>query len=333
MQALAIAALAISNATGQVTSVDPFVGELFEGFETQHTQVGGSHPAGGAPCVLGDIFGGQATLCSLDAPFIISLNGGSNANCTINHRTGSYQGASLFRPFQINFLNDQQVFGGYFGSDNLSPGDSNFVTVEFLDRQGVSLGIVQEVLYVGCGQYTWFGWRAPGIASVRFHSVTNGMSTYMDDLFASPMEPLGELACVPTENSLEERAYCAARGSALVADNQLTLHASMLPADTFGFFLCSQATGNTPFPGGSEGILCLGGSIGRFNGLSQILFSGSARSYSLPVDLLSMPQPSGPVAVQAGETWYFQSWFRDFDSTPQMNSTSNFTSSLAIQFQ
>ena len=332
-QALFLAALTIGSAQAQITSMDPFVGELFEGFETQHTQAGGNHPPGGAPCVLGDIFGGQATLCSLEAPFIIALNGGTNATCSIGHRTGSFQCGSLFRDFQIDFASDQQVFGGYFGTDNYGPGDSNFVEIEFLDRNGLSLGIVQEVLYAGCGQYSWFGWRVPGLASVRFHSITPGMSTYMDDLFASPMDPLGELVCSPTENSLDERAYCAASGSALIANQQLTLHASMLPANTFGFFLCSQTAGSTPFPGGSEGILCLGGSIGRFNGLSQILFSGTARAYSLPVDLQSLPQPSGPVAAQAGETWYFQSWYRDFDSTPQMNPTSNFTSSLEIQFQ
>jgi len=331
--AAALIPITITATQAQGTSVEPFVAELFEGFETQHTQVGGPHPPVGAPCVLGELFGGQATLCSLESPFLISVNGGSQATCGLTHRTGSFQAGSLFRDFQIHFENDMEYFGGYFATDNLGVGDSNFVQIEFLDRLGISLGVVQEVLYDGCGQYKWFGWHVPGMASIKFDPITDDMTTYMDDLFASPMEPIGRLACSPNENSLEQRAYCAASGSTFALVNDLTLHASQLPTNTLGIFLCSQTPGFIALPGNSEGNLCLGGAIGRFNSLSQILFSGASGAYSLPLDLQALPQPNGPAAAQAGETWYFQSWFRDFDGTSQMNPTSNFTSSLKIQFQ
>ncbi|MDF1836589.1 MAG: hypothetical protein P1V35_01855 [Planctomycetota bacterium] len=327
-----IAALSLASPSlGQVTDVEPFVGEMFEGFETQHQQVGGGHPPGGAPFVVGGIFGGQGTLNSLASPFLISLNGGTNAACGMTHRTGSFHCGSLFRPFQVTFATDQLVFGGHFGSDSYVIGTSSVVEVEFFDRLGVSLGITQENMFLACGESRWFGWRVPGMASVEFRPVYVNASIYMDDLFASSVEPIGEVACLQTENSLEERGYCAATGSSAVAANDLTLTASMLPANTFGYFICSQAPGNIPFPGMSEGILCLGGAIGRFNDISEIRFSGTARSYSLALDLQALAQPLGDVAAQVGETWYFQSWYRDL-TVPLMNPTSNFTSSLAVQF-
>ena len=326
-----LSAITIVASFGQITSVNPFVGELFEGFETQHTQVGGGHPGGHAPFVVGGVFGGQSALSSLETPFLITINGGTSATCSINSRTGGFQCGSLFRPFEVTFATDQLVFGGHFGSDSFEFTQSNVVELEFFDRNGLSLGVIQEVLYVACGEYSWHGWRVPGMASVTFRPLDTGATTYMDDLFISSVDPIGEVACYGNENSLDERSYCSATGSAAVADNDFTLHASMLPANTFGYFLCSMGTGSITFPGLSEGILCLGGSIGRFNDISQIRNSGASRSYSLGVDLQSLAQPQGPVAAQVGQTWYFQSWYRDL-TLPQMSSTSNFTSSLEVQF-
>ena len=56
--------------------------------------------------------------------------------------------------------------------------------------------------------------------------------------------------------------------------------------------------------------------------------SGATGAFSLQLDLTSVPTPAGPVAVQPGETWYWQAWFRDNNPTP----TSNFTDGIAILF-
>jgi hypothetical protein len=59
--------------------------------------------------------------------------------------------------------------------------------------------------------------------------------------------------------------------------------------------------------------------------------TGSAAygAVSIPVDLTRVPQPSSFVAVQPGETWRFQLWFRDVNP----NVTSNFTNAVAVTFQ
>ena len=47
------------------------------------------------------------------------------------------------------------------------------------------------------------------------------------------------------------------------------------------------------------------------------------------MDLNALPQPSGFVSAQSGETWNFQCWFRDQNPTV----TSNFTQGYRITFQ
>ena len=110
----------------------------------------------------------------------------------------------------------------------------------------------------------------------------------------------------------------------------MTLEASSLPTSAFGFFLVSDTQGFTAMPGGSMGNLCLAGSIGRYVGPGEIQNSGAAGAISLAIDLTSVPQPTGPVAVVAGETWNFQAWTRD---SVGGQATSNFTDGLSIVFQ
>jgi hypothetical protein len=131
-------------------------------------------------------------------------------------------------------------------------------------------------------------------------------------------------------NSTGASGTMSGSGSASVASNDLVLEASNLPPNAFTFFLTSRSQGSVVMPGGSQGTLCLSGSIGRFVGPGQIQNSGSGGAVTLPIDLTRQPTPMGPVAVAAGETWYFQAWHRDAVSgTP----TSNFTDGLAVQFQ
>ena len=47
------------------------------------------------------------------------------------------------------------------------------------------------------------------------------------------------------------------------------------------------------------------------------------------LDLTSVPQPMGSVAVLGGETWNFQAWFRD---SSMGASTSNFSDGLEMTF-
>ena len=110
--------------------------------------------------------------------------------------------------------------------------------------------------------------------------------------------------------------------------NNLTLTAENLPQNQFGMFLCSEIKGFVPNPGSSQGNLCLAGSIGRYNRPGEIKNSGAEGTYSLVLDLTDTPQPTGSVSIMAGETWNFQTWFRDANP----GSTSNFTDGVSILF-
>ncbi len=86
----------------------------------------------------------------------------------------------------------------------------------------------------------------------------------------------------------------------------------------------SQGFSNPP---GSQGNLCLSGAIGRYR--TSVFDSGPAGAFALQLDLANTPTPGGPVAIQPGETWFFQAWFRDHNPTP----TSNFSDGISITFQ
>jgi hypothetical protein len=142
--------------------------------------------------------------------------------------------------------------------------------------------------------------------------------------------PIGAAYCGPAApNSTGQGAVLGALGSAVVAQNNLTLEATSLPSNSFGFFLTSATQGFVGNPGGSQGNLCLGGAIGRYVGPGQIKNSGSAGTFSLPLNLALTPTPSGFVSVFAGQTRNYQAWFRDAVSG---SATSNFTQGLAITF-
>lgn len=69
----------------------------------------------------------------------------------------------------------------------------------------------------------------------------------------------------------------------------------------------------------------MGGTIGRF--AQQVQSSGAAGSMAIAVDVTNLPAGLG--AIQPGETWNFQCWFRDANP----GATSNFTQGVAVDFQ
>lgn len=137
--------------------------------------------------------------------------------------------------------------------------------------------------------------------------------------------PLGLSYCGPAvPNSTGQPAELFVTGSG-VAGEPITLTASQLPMNEFGYFLVS-ATQGLAQPPGSSGNLCLAGNIGRFVGAGQVKNSGTDGDFFLVVDTNTLPL-TPPVAVQPGETWSFQGWFRDGAMD------SNFTDGAAVTFQ
>ena len=142
---------------------------------------------------------------------------------------------------------------------------------------------------------------------------------------------IGMTYCSPAVvNSTGAPGEIRASGSIDIATNAVSLTASSLPNNAFGFFLTSQTQGFVTNPGGSVGNLCLGGAIGRYVGPGQIQNTGGAGEISLVLDLTMVPQPTGFVAVQSGETWSFSAWHRDAMGGMAV---SNFTDGVEITFQ
>ncbi|MCB9908625.1 MAG: S8 family serine peptidase, partial [Planctomycetes bacterium] len=135
--------------------------------------------------------------------------------------------------------------------------------------------------------------------------------------------------CTPANpNSLSLSSTLTATGSDRVAVNSLTLHATNMPFNQFGYFITGASQGPAIVPPGSQGNFCLGGALGRYNLASQIFYTGASGNFDLTIDLNSMP--TTPVqAVLAGQTWQFQAWHRDQNPS----NTSNFTNGLSVLFQ
>ncbi|HPF14345.1 MAG TPA: S8 family serine peptidase, partial [Planctomycetota bacterium] len=139
----------------------------------------------------------------------------------------------------------------------------------------------------------------------------------------------GTAYCSPANlNSLGISSTLTASGSDRVAINNLTLSATNMPLNQFGYFVTGTAQGPAIVPPGSQGNFCLGGAFGRYNQASQIFYTGATGSFQLTIDVNSMP--TTPVqAVLAGQTWQFQAWHRDQNPF----NTSNFTNGLSVQFK
>ncbi len=134
--------------------------------------------------------------------------------------------------------------------------------------------------------------------------------------------PIGTNYCGPAiPNSTGLAGVMSAFGSPVTALNDVTITADQMTAD-FGYFLNSMTQGLFN-PANSNGFLCLGGAIGRYNqpGLVQ-----PGPSFSITLDLNATPTPTAFVAVLPGDTWNFQAWYRDTGSN-------NFTDGLEILFQ
>ena len=134
---------------------------------------------------------------------------------------------------------------------------------------------------------------------------------------------LGAAYCDSNPNSSGATAALTAVGSPSIAQNDVTFDVAALPTNQFGYLLMSDTQGFVPLFGGSQGNLCLGGQIVRFDG--DVLNSGATGSVSFSPDLTDLPQNT---VFSPGETWSFQYWTRDANPTP----TSNTSNGLEIQF-
>jgi len=210
---------------------------------------------------------------------------------------------------------------------------------------GAPIGTVQGAQPANTpnSSYIIGAWNPPGAIPEFFNGNIDDVQVYqgvlspaqVQQLYNNPGTSLGNnnpICCgycdfVP--NSTGQPGVIQANGTNTVAANNVQLSVIQLPLNAFGFFLTSRTQGHVPGAGGSQGTLCLGGSIGRYVGPGQIKNSGATGSFSLQLNLAQHPTPTGFVSVVAGDTWNFQAWYRDAVGGAAV---SNFTNGRTITF-
>jgi len=148
----------------------------------------------------------------------------------------------------------------------------------------------------------------------------------IDSAVSTPADnDLGTPYCNPAvANSSGFPAEIFINGSDVVLDNDITLSATGMPTNQFGYFIASQTQGFVAEPGCcSVGNLCVVGTIARFQ--AQVQSTGGSGEFSIEADISQMPTFPA-TAVMAGETWNFQTWYRD-------GGTSNFSDARSVLFQ
>lgn len=285
--------------------------------------------------------GGMQDLGMLPGDTDASARGVSDDGTVVVGVSVDRNSSSVSHPFRwtaAGGMEQLDLLGGSFGSANAISADGRVV----VGRAGLS-GSASGVTFVR--------WTADG-AVQEFGNLESieGLSASPNALSADGSVVVGRLwtnmsrnAAFRVQSSILGTTYCRpsvsnstgcggtvlAEGSPLIAAGSLELTATLLPQNSFGFFATSRLQGFTANAGGSQGNLCLGLNIGRFTGPGQVMNSGPDGRFTLTVDLNALPQPSGGVAAQPGQTWNFQAWHRDSNPT----SASNFTDAVSITFE
>lgn len=133
--------------------------------------------------------------------------------------------------------------------------------------------------------------------------------------------------CDGNPNSTGDRGFITLYGDRSTTSAK-TLTASALPLNSVGFFINGQGFANIANPGGSLGVLCVGGSIGRYS--ASAASSGSTGTITMPIDPTMLQTPTGPVPALVGQFWQFQLWHRDSVGGVAV---SNFTNACTLLFR
>ncbi|MCP3917546.1 MAG: hypothetical protein GY711_18535 [bacterium] len=258
-----------------------------------------------------DVDGGTTTLLSP----VFDLSGETNPSIAYWRWYSNSEGTNNDDVFRVDITDDG---GTWVNVETLGPNGPDVVggwirhSFRVLDVPGMSLTNQVQMRFVASDL---------GQGSI--------VEAAIDDLSIDEVicdTGLGTPYCDVVPNSLGLEGMLTASGSNAAADNDVTLEATDLPPNQFGYFLVSPIQGFIQNVPGSVGNLCLGNPVGRY--VQQIQNSGPAGAFSVQIDLTSTPM-TPPVAVMPGETWNFQGWYRDF----LVFQTSNFTNGYSILFQ
>jgi hypothetical protein len=176
--ALAMLAM-VGVAQAQLTPIDPFVGDLHDGFEV------GDHPNYACPpcfypCLPDGMFLGRATFCAEGASEHIT--GGWSFGCGISPHGGSRLEGNTGGISVITFDPVVGKFGGFWGTNNPQAPDAEFV---FTLGNGDQITLPAVEIPNNC-TWTWHGWEAAsGIKSIRIRGLSGFGHIMKDDMEAS----------------------------------------------------------------------------------------------------------------------------------------------------
>ncbi|QDV09984.1 hypothetical protein Poly30_55450 [Planctomycetes bacterium Poly30] len=141
---------------------------------------------------------------------------------------------------------------------------------------------------------------------------------------------LGTRICFGRDNSEQRPTRLTSYGSRRVVDADFHVRAMGMRQLVNGYLLVSDTTGFVPLAGGSMGDLCIAGPrVGRFS--QQVQVASPQGTIDMQVNLTALPQPTGPVVVTPGDTWYFQYWHRD--QRLGGGQTSTFSDAVGVTFE
>ena len=246
-----------------------------------------------------------------------------NRLSSTNGTPGAWWQLDLPRPFEISEV-------VLFNRDSYGERLSNF-RVSLEDASGEVFG---QNYFVGSGHVPNSGTAQllppAGTFATRVriafingvNNLGNGYLTLAEVQVYSPS--IGTTYCNPANNNVSggPATITAVGTNVLASPNVTAIVAHGMPEQTFGYFLVGAGASSVT-PPGSNGVLCLGGAIGRYS----LLIHNTTRTENMGIVINRSALPVNPArAILPGETWRFQAWFRD-------GASSNFTDAVAVTFQ
>lgn len=263
-------------------------------------------------------------------------NGGSLGENDVDNGTTTLVSPS----YDLTGLNDPTVsyWRWYSNSSGASPGGDTF-TIEVSNNGGGSWSTVEVVgpTADSAGGWIQHSFLVSSILSptanvqLRFMASDLGSGSIVeaaiDDLSITD-ESCSDCGisnfCAAGNNSTGTFAKTGWNGTSSILSNDLELTCFDLPTGENGLFIQSPDT-DTILVG--NGLLCLGNSTLGFFIRHGVVNSGPAGAVTYALDNTAPPIPQAQVA--AGETWYFQFWFRD---NAAGGAGFNFSDGLSVTF-
>ena len=180
----------------------------------------------------------------------------------------------------------------------------------------------------------YFGVAGPTSQLLQLDPIT-GVATHKFWLYDGPFTGLasrgtrdtGTAYCVSVVNSTGQSAETLSFGSGTVSTGHALLATEGLPPGQPALLIASQAAAFLPPINGTVGFQCVIGYLAVFR--DSMSFADGSGRVDHDVDLTNMPTRPTSTAVQTGETWNFQVWYRD----DMGGATTNFSLPTRITFQ